>query len=235
MMQQTAAGRRTRLNRNRVLESAVDLADQIGIEALTMRRLAQELDVVPMALYKHVANKEELLDGMVEVIIGEIDLPVGDSDWRSAVRQRVLSARRTLQRHGWARRVIESRTTRTGPVLEYTESIIAMFFAGGLSTDLTHHAMHALGGRMWGFTQELFEAVATADSESSADSRATALREMGERYPNMLRVATASAHDDGSTVGRGCDDQFEFEFSLDLLLDGIERLREQGWISAPRS
>jgi AcrR family transcriptional regulator len=106
---------RSRLNRAAVLDSAVRLADEIGIDALSMRRLAQELGVVPMALYKHVRNKEELLDGMVEVVIGEIDPPLDTDDWRAAVRERVLSARRVLMGHQWARRVFESRTTKTPP------------------------------------------------------------------------------------------------------------------------
>ena len=111
--QQVESERRVRLNRERVLQSAVTLADEIGIDALSMRRLAQELGVVPMALYKHVENKEALLDGMVEVIIGEIDPPVADADWKSAVRLRVLSARRALQRHPWARQASNRARTKT--------------------------------------------------------------------------------------------------------------------------
>lgn len=235
MTQQIEGERRVRLNRDRVLQAAVSLADEVGIEALSMRRLAQELHVVPMALYKHVANKEELLDGMVEVIIGEIDPPVRDADWKSAVRQRVLSARRALQRHPWARQAVESRTEKTPAVLDYMETFIGMFRAGGFSVDLTHHVMHAIGGRMWGFTQELFDDAAApkvqVPAEVSPEARAAMLQQMAERYPNIVAVATSMNHDDGSIVGHGCDDQFEFEFALDLLLDGFERLHEQGWTS----
>lgn len=235
MTEQVEGERRVRLNRDRVLQAAVSLADDVGIEALSMRRLAQELDVVPMALYKHVANKEELLDGMVEVIIGEIDPPVFDFDWKSAVRQRVLSARRALQRHPWARQAIESRTNKTPTVLEYMETFIGMFLAGGFSVDLTHHVMHAIGGRMWGFTQELFDDAAgpkvEAPAEVPPEARAAMLQQMAQRYPNIVAIATSMNHDDGSVVGHGCDDQFEFEFALDLLLDGFERLHEQGWTS----
>ena len=126
-----------------------------------MRNLAQELGVVPMALYKHVANKEELLDGMVDVIVGEIDPPTHGADWKDAVRQRILSARQALLRHRWASQVIESRTHATPVVLDYMNSLIGMFRAGGFSVDLTHHVMHALGSRMWGFTQEVFPDAAT--------------------------------------------------------------------------
>jgi AcrR family transcriptional regulator len=238
MTQQMEATRRTPLNRERVLRAAVALADDAGFESLSMRRLAEELGVVPMALYKHVANKEELLDGMVASLIGEIDPPVPDADWKSAVRLRVLSARRALQRHPWARQALESRTTKTAAVLEYMDSFAGMFLAGGFSADLTHHVMHAIGGRMWGFTQELFDdpsgpRVEPAESAAGMppEAQAAIMQQMAQRYPNIAAIATATAHDEGSVVGHGCDDQFEFEFALDLLLDGFGRLHEQGWSS----
>ena len=222
-----AARAREPLSRERILRAAVALADQGGVESLSMRRLAQELDVVPMALYKHVTNKEELLDGMVDALVSEIDPPVGDAGWKDAVRSRVLSARSALLRHPWARQVLESRTNKTPAVLGYMDSFIGMFLAGGFSVDLTHHVMHALGSRMWGFTQELFDDSAASSTPQPAlppEVQAAMFKEMAERYPNILQVAAASAHDD-SVVGQGCDDRFEFEFALDLLLDGLGRLR----------
>lgn len=219
--------RRAPLNRDRVLRAAVALADEIGIDALSMRNLAQELGVVPMALYKHVANKEELFDGMVSVIVAEIDPPMPGADWKDAIRQRILSARQALLRHGWASHVIESRTQAPPVVLEYMNSLIGMFRAGGLSVDLTHHVMHALGSRMWGFTQEVFP---TPPPPADPDAQATMFRQMA-RYPHIIEIATAAFHDDESAVGRGCDDQFEFEFALDVLLDGFERLHQHGWNS----
>src|SRR6266511_3619466 len=117
-IEETAPAREP-LTKERILRAAVALADEVGVESLSMRRLAQELGVVPMALYKHVANKDQLLDGMVDVIVGEIDPLVHGADWKSAVRQRILSARRTLLRHHpWAARVIESRATPAPVVLE---------------------------------------------------------------------------------------------------------------------
>jgi len=236
MTQQAERTRRIPLSRDRVLAAAVVLADQVGIEALSMRRLAQELGVVPMALYKHVANKEELLDGMVDALVSEIDPPVRDAGWKDTVRLRVLSARGALLRHPWARQVLESRTNKTPAVLGYMDSFIGMFLAGGFSVDLTHHVMHALGSRMWGFTQELFDDPAGGNAAALAalppEAQAAMFREMAERYPNILKVAAASAHQD-SVVGQGCDDQFEFEFALDLLLDGFERLHRQHWTSSP--
>ncbi|TWE21692.1 TetR/AcrR family transcriptional regulator C-terminal domain-containing protein [Kitasatospora atroaurantiaca] len=235
MAQQVEAARRVPLNRDRVLRAAVALADDTGIESLSMRRLAQELGVVPMALYKHVANKEQLLDGMVDVVVGEIDPPAGGSDWKSVVRQRILSARRVLLRHRWASQVIESRTSPTPAVLEYLDSMIGMFRAGGLSLDLTHHVMHAMGSRLLGFSQELFDdSQSNASRSVDAEAQAVARRQMAGKYPHIAELAMTAAHDEESTVGRSCDDQFEFEFALDLLLDGFERLRQQGWTSANR-
>jgi AcrR family transcriptional regulator len=234
MTQQLEATARKPLNRERVLQAAVSLADAAGFESLSMRRLAQELGVVPMAIYKHVANKDELLDGMVATLIGEIDPPAPEQDWKSAVRLRVLSARQALQRHPWARQAIESRTNKTPAVLDYMDSFAGLFLAGGFSADLTHHVMHAIGGRMWGFTQELFDAPAgpTAASPAEIPREARAmLEQMAARYPNIVAIATSTDHDEGSVVGQGCDDQFEFEFALDLLLDGFGRLHEQGWSS----
>ena len=228
LAQTVGARRRALLNRDRVLRAAVALADEAGIDAVSMRNLAQALGVVPMALYKHVANKEELVDGMVDVVVGEIDPPVPDTDWMSAVRQRILSARRALVRHPWAFRVIASRTSPTPAVLGYTDSMIGMFRAGGFSVDLTHHVMHALGRRMWGFTWELFD-----DSPSlGAEAQEATRREMAGRYPHIAEIAMTVTHDGASVGGLGCDDQFEFEFTLDLLLDGFDRLRQQQWSSA---
>jgi AcrR family transcriptional regulator len=193
-----------------------------------MRGIARELDVVPMALYRHVANKDELLDGMVDVVVGEIDPPVRGADWRSAVRQRILSARRALLRHPWASRVLESRTNPTPVVLAYMDSMIGMFRSGGFSIDLTHHVMHAVGSRIFGFTQELFD-----DSASTDPQAAAALPpEVAKQFPYITELTIAISHDEGSVVGPGCDDQFEFEFALDLLLDGIERLRRKELASA---
>ena len=213
---------RTPLSRERVLRAAVALADEGGVEAISMRKIAQELGVVPMALYKHVSHKDELLDGMVDVVIGEIDPPAEGADWRTAIRRRVLSARGVLLRHPWASRVIESRTTATPAVLAYMDSMIGIFRAGGFSIELTHHAIHAMGSRLLGFSQELFEESADVTPETGAEM----LRAMAGRYPHVTELVTAISHDPASVVGQGCDDQFEFEFALDLMLAGLERLRD---------
>ena len=217
------APERTRLTRDRVLRAAVELADTAGIESLSMRRLASELHVVPMALYKHVANKEELLDGMVDLVIGEIDPPAREADWKHALRQRILSARRALLRHPWARRALETRTNPTPTVLAYQNSMIGLFREAGFSLDLTHHVLHAIGSRIFGFTQELYE-----DSSIANQEPAEIPPEIVQAFPYIGEIARFISHDPDSVVGAaGCDDQFEFEFALDLLLDGIERLRNR--------
>jgi AcrR family transcriptional regulator len=179
----------------RVVQAAVALADAEGapVATISMRKVAGALGVVPMALYKHVVDKDDLVDGMVDAVVGEFGSPRPGSGWKRAVRTQVLAARRVLQRHPWARHAIETRTKRTPAVLAYMDAIADLFRAGGFSDDLTHHVMHVLGNRIWGFSPELFAAPAG-----------------GER----------------------CDEQFEFEFALDLLLDGFERLHDAGWTSA---
>ncbi|MEU4882140.1 TetR family transcriptional regulator [Streptomyces althioticus] len=226
-----------------MLSAAVALADEGGADALSMRKIAQRLDVVPMALYKHVANKDELLDGMIDTVVGEIDPPVEGADWRTTVRLRVLSARRMLLRHPWASAVIEARMKEraapTPAVMAYLDGMIGVFRAGGFSLDLVHHAMHVMGSRLLGFSQELFvdspapaaptssptPAAPTSSPAPAAPASSPSPEEMAARYPNIAELAQAVAHDSGSVVGSGCDDQYEFEFALDLTLDGLERLR----------
>jgi AcrR family transcriptional regulator len=210
------------LSREKVLRAAVALADEGGVESLSMRRLAHELRVVPMAIYKHVANKDELLDGMLDVVVGEIDPPTPDVGWKAAVRERILSARRALLRHPWASRVMESRTDPSPTVLAYMDSMIGLFRTGGFSMNLTHHAMHAMGSRLMGFSQELFNDSADSDQEMETEM----YEAMADAYPSIYELFLTVTHDDASVVGPGCDDQFEFEFALDLMLDGLEKLKD---------
>jgi AcrR family transcriptional regulator len=214
---------RAPLNGERILRTAVALADRGGVEAASMRKIAQELGVVPMALYKHVAGKDELLDGMIDVVVAEIDPPATGVDWKTAVRQRILSARQALLRHPWASRVMESRKEPTPTVLAYLDSMIGMFRAGGFSMDLTHHTMHAMGSRLMGFTQELFNDTSDVDPEVEAEMWG----QMAGVYPFIYELFVTVTHDDASVVGPGCDDQFEFEFALDLMLDGLEKVRDR--------
>ncbi|WP_062287774.1 TetR/AcrR family transcriptional regulator [Demequina phytophila] len=219
--------RRPPLTRARVLEDAVALADRDGLDAVSMRALADRLGVVPMALYKHVRDKEALLDGMIETVLAEIP-PPGEPgpDWKTAARARVLDARRALQRHPWAWRVLETRAAPSPAMLDHMESMLRILRAGGVSAHLAHHAMHALGSRIWGFTQEV-GASGPPPTEPAAVEAAMAA--MAARWPAVLESAMSAGHDPDSAVGAGCDDDFEFAFALDLLLDGTERLHLLGW------
>ena len=218
------AKRRSPLNKERILRAAVALADADGVDSLSMRKIAEELDVVPMALYRHVANKDEMLDGMVDLVVAEIDPPEITLDWKEAMRRRIHSARRMLQRHPWAARVLESRNEPTPAVIGYIDEMIGLFLAGGFTIELTHHALHAMGSRILGFTQELFDDTPEVDPEIEKEM----YEAMAEAYPNIGRMIAIVTHDDSSRVGdRGCDDQVEFEFALDLMLEGLERLRER--------
>lgn len=229
-----AEDRRTPLNRERVLGAAVALADRDGVESLSMRKLAKDLDVVPMALYKHVANKEDLLAGMVDVVIAEYDPPRTDSDWKGAIRSRILSARRALVRHPWSRRAIESQKQRTPAVLAYMDSLSGMFMAGGFTPNLTHHAMHALGYRIWGFSPEAFEDPEAFPIPDDPEEQEAMLRQVSQVYPNIVAIAMDASGGDLTAVGSSCDEQYEFEFALDLLLDAFEKLQIAGWTSSER-
>jgi len=190
-----------------------------------MRRVGQELGVEAMSLYNHVANKEDLLDGMVDLVIGEIGpVPEGD-DWKEALRGRILAARRTMLRHPWASAVVASRRQASPVLMKYMDVTGGIFLRGGFSVDLMHHAFHALGSRVLGFTQELFDD--SGELEQSPEMQAVMLQQMAAEYPNITAVVQQVAHDDASVVGSGCDDQAEFEFALDLMLDGLERLHER--------
>ena len=218
------------LSKERVLAAAITVADEGGIEALTMRKLAEELGVEAMSLYHHVANKEAVLDGIVDTIVGEIEEAAGGfdtlsdgSDWKAAMRRRILTARSVMLRHKWAPGVIETRTTMSPSLIIYFDALLGIFREGGFSWDLAHHAMHAMGSRMLGFTQELFE----PDNQDESDEEAMAmLEQMSDRLPYIVGMMMEISHDDPDSTLGWCDDQTEFEFGLDLVLDGLERLRQ---------
>lgn len=229
----TDTSTRVALSRDRILETAVALADREGIGGLTMRSLASELGVEAMSLYHHVANKEALLDGVADAIAAEmqdavsaIETPDG---WKHALRRRILAAREVMLRHPWAPGVFESRTGFGPQIVRYTDGIVGLLRRGGLSHDLVHHAMHALGSRAFGFTQELFDPAGSADEDASPEL----LAQMAADAPHLLEMLAHIAHDDPESTLGWCDDQSEFEFGLDLLLDGLEQraARERG---APR-
>ena len=212
---------RERLNRERVLQAAVVLADESGIEAVTMRALARRLGVEAMALYNHVANKEALLDGMVEVVLGEVSdatTAIG-GEWKTTMRGKILAAREIWLRHPWAPAMLESRTDLGAHLNRCYDALIGLFRDGGFSLDLTHHSLHVLGTRALGFTHQPWD-----DSQPLPDPSLLA-RQMAGEYPNIAAMLEYVSHEAGPTPGR-CDDQLEFEFALDLILDGLEQRRD---------
>jgi AcrR family transcriptional regulator len=223
------ASPRLPLSRERVLRAAIAIADESGLESLTMRRVADGLGAEAMSLYYHVASKEDLLDGMAEAVVTEINdavadvtLPSAGAQWKAAARQRILSARLVLLRHPWAPRVFETRTSTSLAVLRYYDGLLRLMRDGGFSWDLIHHAMHALGSRALGFSQELFD---PGSGPGDPGDQAAALGEMAAQVPYLAGMLMEVAHDDPDSTLGWCDDQTEFEFGLDLVLDGLDRKR----------
>jgi AcrR family transcriptional regulator len=214
--QQTIATRKP-LSSTRVLQAAVALADEAGLDAFSMRGLAQELGVVPMALYKHVANKEDLLDGMVDIVFGEIELPSKDLDWRSAMRRRAISTREALKRHSWAIGMMESR--HPGPAnLRNHDAVMGCLRSAGFSFEMAIHAYSVQDAYIYGFAlQERDTAFDTPDSAGEAAQRRAATIGALEDYPHLAEIATKLPES-------GYDNAVEFEWGLDLILDGLDRL-----------
>lgn len=218
--------KRAPLSRARIITAAIRLADREGLESTSMRRLAETLSVSPMALYKHVAHRDELVDGMVDRLLADLPEEPAQGEWRTALRARILATRSALIAHPWARDAIESRTLASPDVLAYMDSLMATMFDGGLSADLVHHAMHALSTRMWGFTRDVMP---TPSLPADPAQRAAAMTDYARTYPAIVRMATTAPG-----AAADCDDDAEFAFALDLLLDGIACRHAAGWRSMSR-
>jgi len=212
---------RTPLSRARVLVAAVSLADEAGLDAFSMRGLAQELGVVPMALYKHVANKDALLDGMIDIVFGEIELPPADLDWRSAMRRRAISTREALQRHPWAIGTMESR--HPGPAnLRNHNAVMGCLREAGFSFEVAVHAYSTQDAYIYGFAlQERDLGFETPQSAGEAAQRRAETIGALEDYPYLAEVVTKLPE-------AGYDSATEFAWGLDLILDGLDRLRHTG-------
>jgi AcrR family transcriptional regulator len=213
------------LSRERVLAAAVDRADHEGLSGLTMRALAADLGVEAMSLYHHLPGKGGLLDGLVESLMSEIDAATAGvaptSDWREQVRGRCLAAREVMVRHPWGPQLMTSRTAIPPAVYAHFEAVLATMIAAGFSYHLGHRALHSLGSMVLGFAQELF---APADGEE-ADQSEEELAAMAQVLPHVTAMVAAELHAaDGDVLG-WCDSRAEFEFTLDLLLDGLEAQR----------
>jgi AcrR family transcriptional regulator len=215
-----ASAIRTPLSKERVLRAAVDLADAEGLEALSMRRLAKELGVEAMSLYNHVANKDEILNGIIEIVTGEIEVPANGADWKASIRQSASSAHDAFLRHRWAVPLM-MRTTNVIPTrMRWMEALLRTLREAGFSPNLTHHAYHALDSHITGFT--LWQVSFPFDTrEELLDLAEDFLRKIpADEYPYFLE------HAHQHLVEPDPNEPNEFDFGLDLILDGLERLRD---------
>jgi AcrR family transcriptional regulator len=212
-----AAQSRVPLNRDRVLRAALALADEAGIEALTMRKLGQALGVEAMSLYNHVANKDDVLDGLVDIVFGEINLHCDGGDWKTAMRQRAISAREVLGRHRWAIGLMESRT-HPGPAnLRHHDSVLRCLRTAGFSVAMAAHAYSALDSYIYGFALQQ-TSLPFDTAEQAAEVAETILAQFPlNDLPHLAEIATQHVLKPGYSYAA------EFEFGLDLILDGLER------------
>ncbi len=210
----SGTGSRAPLTRERVLLAAVDVADREGLSGLTMRRLGAELGVEAMSLYKHVANKGQVLDGIVELIIAQIEIPGAGSEWKSAMRRRATSAREVLTRHSWAIGLLESRQSMGPASLGYLDAILGNLRSAGFPIEAAAHALWLLDSYVYGHviqeTSLASASTAQLPSESTAGSVATV------EYPYLAEL--------GEQVARSVYSvDKEFDYGLDLILDALER------------
>lgn len=212
----TAGAGRARLSRERVLHAALVVADSGGLESLTIRSLAQELGVKPMSVYYHIANKSEIIDGLVDLVFGEIELPVPGGDWRAEMDRRAHSARDVLARHRWAIPLLESRTTPGPANLRHHDTVIATLRGAGFSAEMTAHAYALLDAYVYGFA--LQEASLPFEGPDSVGDVAGPILELMATggYPHLAEMATSYY------LRPGYDFADEFRFGLDVVLDGIQ-------------
>jgi AcrR family transcriptional regulator len=210
---------RTPLSKERVLRAALVLADAGGIESLTMRKLGQELGVEAMSLYNHVANKDDILDGIVDLVFSEIAVPSARADWKAAMRRRGISARDVLLRHPWATSLMQTRT-RPGPAtLRHHDAVLGSLRKAGFTVDMAAHAFSVMDGYIYGFALQQIN-LPSHTSEEAAELAESILRELpAGDYPHLAEMIVEHA------LKPGYDYAEEFAFGLDLILDGLERLR----------
>ena len=202
-----------------MLRAAVALADAGGIDSLSMRKLGDELGVEAMSLYNHVANKDDVLDGIVDLVFSEIDLPSERADWKSAMRRRALSAHEALLRHPWAPSLMQSRTKPGPATLRHHESVLGSLRNAGFALVMAAHAISVIDGYIYGFALQQIN-LPLQSREQVAEVGENILRQLSGEYPHLAEMITEHA------MKPGYDYAQEFEFGLDLILDGLERLRE---------
>jgi AcrR family transcriptional regulator len=215
-LKRPAKRRRTPLTRDRVLRVALRLADREGIEAVSMRKLGQAVGVEAMSLYKHVADKEAILDGLADLVMAEVELPPDELEWRPALRQIAFSAHEALLRHPWAAAVLDSRL-HPGPArLRYLDTVVGVLRRAGFSLPDVARAFMALDSHLYGFTLQETNLQFAIDDAPRAAAQVAAIA--GDEYPDLGAIAMFAATDPDAFP-------IEFGFGLDILLDGLERLR----------
>jgi AcrR family transcriptional regulator len=208
---------RAPLTRERVLRGAIAIADAGGTAALTIRALADKLGVKPMSVYHHVANKDEILDGIVDLVFGEIDLPATAGDWRTEIRRRATSARQVLRRHSWAIGLMESRTTPGPATLRHHDAVIATLRGAGFSVAMTAHAYALLDSYVYGFAVQEASLPFT-ESDTAGDVTEAIMQQMPAGvYPHLVEMATEHILQPGYNFGD------EFEYGLNVILDALSR------------
>jgi AcrR family transcriptional regulator len=220
--------RRTRLplSRDRVLRTAIELADEGGIDSLSMRRLGGALGVEAMSLYNHVSNKEDLLDGLADIVVGEIEVPTDGVDWKTAMRLRAISAREMLASHPWAGAVIESRTRPSPTRLSYANAVVGTLRQAGFAVDMAIHAFFTLDSYIYGFAVQELNLPAGTPEELARVAEPMLATLPAADYPYLREVIETYV------LAFGFDYANEFEFGLDLLLDALERARDAAHASA---
>jgi AcrR family transcriptional regulator len=220
MAAQNAPSARSRapLTRERVLRAALDLADTSGIESLSMRKLGQELGVEAMSLYNHVANKDDILDGIVDLVFSEIALPPDRADWKPAMRERAISAHEALLRHRWAPSLMQSRSKPGAATLRHHDSVLGTLRGAGFTLVMAAHAVSVIDGYVYGFALQQIN-VPLQSREQVVEVGENILRRLAGEYPHLAEMIVDHAMKPGYDYGK------EFEFGLDLILDGLERLR----------
>jgi AcrR family transcriptional regulator len=213
---------RARLSKERVLRAAVGLAVRDGIESLSMRKLAEELGAGAMSLYHHVPNKEQLLDGMVDIVFSEIEPPPTDVDWKTAMRTRAISTRDALARHRWAVGLMEGRTSHGPASLRLHNAVLGCLREAGFSLEMTVHAYSLLDAYIYGFALQETD----IPSETADDFAAEAQRQMREYQAVLADYPYLVEFVGGYVAESGYDYATEFLFGLDLILDGLDKLRD---------
>jgi len=211
-------GSRTPLSRERVLGAAVLLADEDGLESLTMRELGLRLGVEAMSLYNHVANKDDLLDGMVDLVVSEIDLPSDSVDWREAMRRRAISAQSVFSRHPWASALVDSRESSGPARLRYFDWVIGTLRRAGFTLELAVRAFSLLDSYVYGFGRQQLNVAAAPDAKPEEMTEAFLSAIPADEYPYLREMVVDYA------MAGGHDESADFDFGLDLILDGLQRL-----------